>query len=102
MKDSASHYLSIVLFAQESRHPALSLAASPKLIAPTKSACIMRTRIVVQRTKAGRYAPRQGTDRKGGPMKFNDRDDIIQLTPLWYGERFADGRPVCRTTFCAA
>ena len=26
-------------------------------------------------------------------MKFNNRDDIIQLTPLWTGERFADGRP---------
>ncbi len=26
-------------------------------------------------------------------MKFNDRDDIIQLTPLWKGERFDDGRP---------
>ncbi|HNT74503.1 MAG TPA: RraA family protein [Anaerolineae bacterium] len=26
-------------------------------------------------------------------MKFNNRDDIIQLTPLWQGERFPDGRP---------
>jgi len=26
-------------------------------------------------------------------MKFNNRDDIIQLTPLWEGERFEDGRP---------
>ncbi len=26
-------------------------------------------------------------------MKFNNRDDIIQLTPLWKGERFDDGRP---------
>ena len=26
-------------------------------------------------------------------MKFNDRDTIIQLTPLWKGERFPDGRP---------
>ena len=26
-------------------------------------------------------------------MKFDDRDDIIQLTPLWEGERFPDGRP---------
>ena len=26
-------------------------------------------------------------------MKFNDREDIIQLTPLWKGERFPDGRP---------
>ena len=26
-------------------------------------------------------------------MKFNNRDDIIQLTPLWDGERFDDGRP---------
>jgi regulator of RNase E activity RraA len=26
-------------------------------------------------------------------MKFNNRDDIIQLTPLWEGERFDDGRP---------
>ncbi|GLG02682.1 ribonuclease activity regulator RraA [Alicyclobacillus hesperidum subsp. aegles] len=26
-------------------------------------------------------------------MKFNNRDDIIQLTPLWQGERFDDGRP---------
>ena len=26
-------------------------------------------------------------------MKFNSRDDIIQLTPLWEGERFPDGRP---------
>ena len=26
-------------------------------------------------------------------MKFNNKDDIIQLTPLWKGERFDDGRP---------
>ncbi len=26
-------------------------------------------------------------------MKFNNRDDIIQLTPQWHGERFEDGRP---------
>jgi len=26
-------------------------------------------------------------------MKFNSREDIIQLTPLWEGERFEDGRP---------
>ncbi len=26
-------------------------------------------------------------------MKFNDRDDIIALTPEWKGERFPDGRP---------
>ena len=26
-------------------------------------------------------------------MEFNSRDDIIQLTPLWEGERFPDGRP---------
>lgn len=26
-------------------------------------------------------------------MHFNSRDDIIQLTPLWTGERFDDGRP---------
>lgn len=26
-------------------------------------------------------------------MKFNNREDIIQLTPLWHGERFEDGRP---------
>lgn len=26
-------------------------------------------------------------------MEFSSRDDIIQLTPLWHGERFPDGRP---------
>lgn len=26
-------------------------------------------------------------------MQFNSRDDIIQITPLWKGERFPDGRP---------
>ena len=26
-------------------------------------------------------------------MKYNNREDIIQLTPLWKGERFPDGRP---------
>lgn len=26
-------------------------------------------------------------------MKFNNREDIVQLTPLWTGERFPDGRP---------
>lgn len=26
-------------------------------------------------------------------MKFSDRNSIIQLTPQWKGERFADGRP---------
>lgn len=39
-------------------------------------------------------------------MKFNNRDDIIQLTPLWKGDRFDDGRPrvpddvVRRMKFC--
>ncbi|MDQ6419109.1 RraA family protein [Paenibacillus sp. LHD-117] len=26
-------------------------------------------------------------------MKFNNAEDIVQLTPLWQGERFPDGRP---------
>ena len=26
-------------------------------------------------------------------MKFNSREDIIQITPLWKGERLPDGRP---------
>lgn len=26
-------------------------------------------------------------------MKFNSREEIIALTPMWKGERFADGRP---------
>ncbi|HZJ57523.1 MAG TPA: RraA family protein, partial [Clostridia bacterium] len=26
-------------------------------------------------------------------MRFNHRDDIIQITPLWKGERMEDGRP---------
>lgn len=26
-------------------------------------------------------------------MKFNSREEIIELTPLWKGERFEDGRP---------
>lgn len=26
-------------------------------------------------------------------MRFDNRDDVIQLTPLWRGERFSDGRP---------
>ena len=26
-------------------------------------------------------------------MHFNDRNDIMELTPLWKGERFEDGRP---------
>ena len=26
-------------------------------------------------------------------MKFNCREDIVQLTPLWEGDRFPDGRP---------
>ena len=26
-------------------------------------------------------------------MKFNSREEIIALTPLWKGERFPDGRP---------
>ena len=26
-------------------------------------------------------------------MKFSNREDIIQITPLWEGERFPDGRP---------
>ena len=26
-------------------------------------------------------------------MHFNDRDNIIALTPLWKGERLPDGRP---------
>ena len=26
-------------------------------------------------------------------MQFNNRDDIIALTPSWTGERFPDGRP---------
>lgn len=27
-------------------------------------------------------------------MRFNNREDIIALTPQWKGERFADGRPM--------
>ena len=26
-------------------------------------------------------------------MRFNHREDIIQITPLWKGERMEDGRP---------
>ena len=26
-------------------------------------------------------------------MHFNDREEIIALTPQWKGERFTDGRP---------
>ena len=26
-------------------------------------------------------------------MRFDNREDIIQLTPLWEGERFPNGRP---------
>ena len=26
-------------------------------------------------------------------MHFNVKEDILQLTPLWKGERFEDGRP---------
>ena len=26
-------------------------------------------------------------------IKFNSREEIIALTPLWKGERFEDGRP---------
>ena len=26
-------------------------------------------------------------------MKFNDREEIIALTPMWKGERLSDGRP---------
>ena len=26
-------------------------------------------------------------------MRFDHRDDVIQLTPLWKGERLPDGRP---------
>lgn len=26
-------------------------------------------------------------------MKFGNRDDVVQLTPLWKGDRFDDGRP---------
>ncbi len=26
-------------------------------------------------------------------MNFNDREKIIELTPLWHGERLPDGRP---------
>ena len=39
-------------------------------------------------------------------MKYNNREDIIQLTPLWKGDRFDDGRPrvaddiVRRMKFC--
>ena len=30
---------------------------------------------------------------EGEYMHFNVKEDIIQLTPLWKGERFEDGRP---------
>ena len=26
-------------------------------------------------------------------MNYNNREDIIRMTPLWKGERFEDGRP---------
>ena len=31
--------------------------------------------------------------RRSSPLKFNNRDDTVELTPEWKGERFADGRP---------
>lgn len=30
-------------------------------------------------------------------MHFNVKEDIIQITSLWQGERFEDGRPRVRT-----
>ena len=35
-------------------------------------------------------------------MKFNDREEIISLTPLWRGERFADGRPKVAASYLEA
>ena len=32
-------------------------------------------------------------------MQFNNRDDIIQMTSYWTGERFQDGRPAFPTAF---
>ena len=26
-------------------------------------------------------------------MQFNNYEDIVQMTPLWKGDRFPDGRP---------
>jgi hypothetical protein len=30
---------------------------------------------------------------EGFGMRFDNPDDIMQLTPLWKGERFPNGRP---------
>ena len=30
-------------------------------------------------------------------MQFHDRESVIQITPLWEGERFPDGRPKVST-----
>ncbi len=35
---------------------------------------------------------RLGTTKESA-VKFGNAKDIIQLTPLWQGERFEDGRP---------
>ena len=35
-------------------------------------------------------------------MHFNDREEIIALTPLWKGERFPDGRPKVENKYLKA
>ena len=35
-------------------------------------------------------------------MNFNVREDIIQMTSLWKGERFPDGRPRVPDHFLSA
>ena len=35
-------------------------------------------------------------------MKFNDREEIIAITPQWQGERFADGRPKVEDKYLVA
>ena len=35
-------------------------------------------------------------------MHFNDREEIIALTPQWTGERLPDGRPKVDTKYLRA
>ena len=35
-------------------------------------------------------------------MRFNNREDIISLTPMWKGERFPDGRPKVKDRYLEA
>lgn len=59
--------------------------------------CQKEDPVVVNERKKVTVKERKQLPEEGKDMHFNVKEDIIQITSLWQGERFEDGRPRVRT-----